>query len=279
MNPPKIFIATDGLSFLAPESIARLAASYFEGKEHLIEKIPNVKTAKKAGDIVNLALEYGSSMIVFSTLINEVKELFIQKCENYNIPYLDILSSAVNNMSKLFNTTPVSISSQLLQLTDEYYRRIQAIEFAINNDDGKSLDSLNKADVVLIGVSRTSKTPLSIYLAYMNLLVVNIPLIFGSVVPRHIYNIPKSKVIGLTISVEKLNKIRTDRNTAMGLKGDNSYSDTLRIIEELEFADGIMKKITVRSKLNEGTTFSFSLSVKRSFEQIGTVRSNYRLSL
>lgn len=243
MPTVKILVVSDSLSFMAPESVMRLTASYFEDSDLEYLKFPNVKTAEKALEIVNLAKKNESSLIVFSTILTEVRDFLVIKCLEHNIRYVDTLSPAVKALGQVLKVSPVYQPAHEWQLNEEYYRKIQAIEFAINNDDGKSLRSLQMADIILIGVSRTSKTPLSIYLAYQDFFVVNIPLVSEATVPKFLFEVSSIKVIGLTINPTRLNEIREERNTTMGVGVESSYSDLNNIIEELEFAQGIMKKI------------------------------------
>ena len=129
-------------------------------------------------------------------------------------------------------------------MDEKYFGRIEAIEFAVKYDDGKDQHMLHEADLVLVGISRTSKTPLSIYIANkMYLKVLNIPLVPEVKPPKELFEIPKKKIIGLTNSVEMLNKIRTERVKCIGLRNGSSYSSLSRIIEELNYADSIMKKL------------------------------------
>ena len=129
-------------------------------------------------------------------------------------------------------------------MDEKYFGRIEAIEFAVKYDDGKDQHMLHEADLVLAGISRTSKTPLSIYIANkMYLKVLNIPLVPEVKPPKELFEIPKKKIIGLTNSVEMLNKIRTERVKCIGLRNGSSYSSLSRIIEELNYADSIMKKL------------------------------------
>ena len=129
-------------------------------------------------------------------------------------------------------------------MDDKYFGRIEAIEFAVKYDDGKDQHMLHEADLVLIGISRTSKTPLSIYIANkMYLKVLNIPLVPEVEPPKELFEIPKKKIIGLTNSIEMLNKIRTERVRCIGLRNGSNYSSLSRIIEELNYAEKIMKKL------------------------------------
>ena len=243
MEDLKIYIASESMSFMAPEAIIGLAASYFTDYEYQLIRYPNVKTAEKALEIIQTATENAPSMIVFSSTHIEVRDTFTIKSLEANIPCLDVLTPAVRVLGKSFNTVPIYKPEFTWQLGDEYYKRIHAIEFAINNDDGKSQTALQKADIVLIGVSRTSKTPLSIYLAYLGYLVVNIPLVMENKNIQNLLEVPVGKVIGLTISPNRLHQIRNERNTTMGVSSGSEYADMNYIINELEYADTIMKKI------------------------------------
>ncbi|GAB3650185.1 pyruvate, water dikinase regulatory protein [Echinicola sediminis] len=243
MSVYHIYIASDSINFLGAESIAQLAAASFSDRECKIIKIPNVKSSEKALETVLAAKENQPSLVVFTTSLVEVRDTFLIDGLKHRVQCFDLLSPLVKALGNVLKTPPVYRQGYSWQLDDAYFQKISALEFAINNDDGRSLSSLQKADIVLIGVSRTSKTPLSIYLAYHNYLVVNIPLVSEKNVPPHLYQLSSKKVIGLTISPRRLNQIRAERTTNMGLIGESPYSDMNRIIEELEFADRVMKKI------------------------------------
>lgn len=125
----------------------------------------------------------------------------------------------------------------------EFSRKIAAIEFAEKFDDDKNRGGLQEADVVVIGVSRTSKTPICMYLAFKGIKAANVPLIPGTDPPEELFKIPPLKIIGLTINPQRLNEIRQVRLKTMGLTSGGNYTDINRIITELEFADGIFRKI------------------------------------
>lgn len=239
----KIYITSDSMSFLALEATARTAAAQFAQCDFELIKIPNLKTAEKALEIVAEAKKNEPAIVIFSTPLIDVRDAFIMEGLKLRIDCVDALSPVIKAFGNTLKTPPVYQQDYSWQLDDEYYQKIHAVEFAINNDDGKSQASLEKADIILIGVSRTSKTPLSIYLAYHNYRVVNIPLVSEASVPKHLFNISSKKIVGLTINPSRLNQIRMERNTTMGVASATDYSDLNNIIEELEFADRIMKKI------------------------------------
>ncbi len=124
----------------------------------------------------------------------------------------------------------------------EYFKRIDALEFAVKYDDGKDINGLKEADVIILGVSRTSKTPLSLYLANRNIKVMNVPIIQDLILPEQLYEV-KRKVIGLTNSVKQLNKLREERLKTLGVSGNSDYTDEIQIFEELEYALEIMEKL------------------------------------
>jgi regulator of PEP synthase PpsR (kinase-PPPase family) len=146
-------------------------------------------------------------------------------------------------IQKTYGLMPKNQPGLIHALDHEYFKRVEAIEFAVKYDDGKNPWGLSKADIVLIGVSRTSKTPLSMYLAHKQLKVANVPLVPEITPPEELFRVPPHKIIGLLIDPYKLNEIRVERLKTMGLADDASYADVKRINEELEYARGIMRRI------------------------------------
>ncbi len=132
-----------------------------------------------------------------------------------------------------------------IDLTKNTLKKVEAIEFAVKYDDGKDPRGIKKADIVLIGVSRTSKTPLSMYLAHKNVKVANVPLVPEVPIPDELYQIPTNRIIGLTTDPIKLNEIRQERLKALGLSNTATYANVDRILEELEYADKNYEKTAV----------------------------------
>ena len=161
-----------------------------------------------------------------------------------NIPTVDIMGPVMAIFKSTFKKTPRHEAGLVRKLDESYFRRVDAIEFAVKYDDGKDPRGILKADVVLIGVSRTSKTPLSMFLANKRLKVANLPLVPEVEPPEELFKIPRKRIIGLTINPEKLNEIRKERLKTMGLKAKANYASMERILEELEFAEGFMKRLS-----------------------------------
>ncbi|HCA40870.1 MAG TPA: phosphoenolpyruvate synthase regulatory protein, partial [Aminobacterium sp.] len=129
----------------------------------------------------------------------------------------------------------------------EYFKRVKAVEFTINCDDGSNTNLLPEADIVLIGVSRTCKTPLSMYLAHKGLKTANIPLIPSLAPPEELFKIDSSRIIGLTIDAENLVDIRVKRLSMLGLDpGESDYTEKSKVYDELQYAQTIMSSLGVR---------------------------------
>ena len=129
------------------------------------------------------------------------------------------------------------------KLDQEYFKKVEAIEFAVKYDDGKNPSGFEKADIVIIGVSRTSKTPLSMFLAYKKIKAANLPLVPEVPLPEELFKIPPKKVVGLIIDPYKLNNIRSERLRTMGLDGEANYANIARIEEELAYARAVMRRV------------------------------------
>ena len=131
----------------------------------------------------------------------------------------------------------------LHQVNDEYYNRVAAMEFTLNHDDGRNVESLHLADVILVGVSRTSKTPLSVYLSHKGLKVVNIPIIEGTDLPKELYEVDQRKIFALTIDAPALEEIRKKRLDRLGaVEHTGNYANQKNVTKELEWANNIFSK-------------------------------------
>jgi regulator of PEP synthase PpsR (kinase-PPPase family) len=159
------------------------------------------------------------------------------------IPIVDVMGPLMNSLQVMLNEPPIGKPGLVRRLDEEYFRKVDAIEFAVKYDDGRDPRGLLRADVVLIGVSRTSKTPLSMYLANKRLKVANVPLVPEVEPPEELFQLPPERCVGLTINPEQLNSIRTERLKALGLTAQANYANLERINEELAYSQRIMKRI------------------------------------
>ncbi len=184
-----------------------------------------------------------NGIIAFTIVIGTLKEHLLTKAGDLGVKVVDIMGPMVDALQGMYHTPPKMQPGLVRQLDEEYFRKVDAIEFAVKYDDGRDPRGLLKADVILVGVSRTSKTPLSMYLAHKRIKVANVPLVPEVEPPDELYEVPNKKVIGLKITPDKLNGIRTERLKSLGLTAQANYANFERILEELEFSERVMKKL------------------------------------
>ena len=219
---------------------AALVQFSYENKKYKVLKNSNVCTKEKIDCIISNVNE-GDVIVqtlVDGALASYVKEKGLEK----NIKVIDLLSEMLSTFEEKLGVKAEGNPGLNRKMGEEYFKRIDALEFAVKYDDGKDINGLKEADVVILGVSRTSKTPLSLYLANRNIKVMNVPIIQDLILPEQLYEV-KRKVIGLTNSVEQLNKLREERLKTLGVSGNSDYTDEIQIFEELEYALEIMGKL------------------------------------
>lgn len=237
-----IYIVSDSLGETG-ELVARAAISQFKTEGYEIKRYPYIQGVEKLKDILDEASQKKNSVFIY-TLVDKILIEFVNEYAlNTDLLTVDLISPLINALSIKLEEKPSNEPGAIRRLDETYFKRIEAIEFAVKYDDGKDPRGFKDADVVLIGVSRTSKTPLSMYLANKNIKVANLPLVIESEPPKEIFEIPAKKIIGLTNSPEKLNEIREERLRALGLPNGSDYASLRRILGELDFADKIMKKV------------------------------------
>ncbi|MCG8541927.1 MAG: kinase/pyrophosphorylase [Clostridia bacterium] len=236
-----IFILSDSIGETA-EQVAKAAAAQFKGINYVLKRYAYISDKDQLENIIDEASKL-KSIIIFTTVIEDLKETIIIECEKNNLQYVDIMSQLLISFHNVLGNEPVHVPGTMRKLDERYFRRVAAIEFAVKYDDGKDSRGIKKADIVLIGVSRTSKTPLSMYLAHKNIKVANVPLVPEAPLPQELFEIPSKRIMGLTANPMKLNEIRQERLKALGLSNNASYANLDRILEELDYAEEIMKKI------------------------------------
>lgn len=242
MGEPVIFIVSDSLGETA-EFVARAAASQFNSGRFEIRRYPYVSDKSALIDIVEEAKKV-KGIIAYTLVIPGLKEELENLARPHNIPTVDVIGPLIQAMEQVTGNQPKMQPGLLHRLDDQYFRRIEAIEFAIKYDDGKDTRGLLHADIVLIGVSRTSKTPVCMYLAYnRRLKAANVPLVPEVAPPAELFKIPRRKIIGLTIKPQVLNQIRQERLKALGLTADAEYASLERIQKEIAYADRLMAEL------------------------------------
>lgn len=238
---PVVYVVSDSVGETA-EFVVKAVASQFNSGNVDIRRIPFVSDEETILEVVEEAAKR-KSMIAYTLVLPQLRECIRQEGEKRGLILVDVMGPMMDAFSRFLQIDPRLEPGLVRRLDEEYFRRVAAIEFAVKYDDGKDPRGLLQADVVLIGVSRTSKTPLSMYLAHKRLKVANLPLVPEVEPPEELFWVPPSKVVGLTINPTQLNEIRQERLKALGLPVQANYASMERILEELEYAEKIMKKV------------------------------------
>lgn len=222
---------------------AQAAAVQFPGAEINYRRYPFITDQKKLDKTLDEIEQYPNLVIVYSLVDEKLQLPIIKYAREHKAKYIDILSPIIEAISQTTHLKPEGLVGANHQLTTKYFNRISAMEFAVMYDDGKDPRGFLEADVVLLGVSRTSKTPLSLLLANKGLKVANLPLVPQTHIPKEIYEIDPNKIIGLTNDPKVLNRIRRQRMISYGMDPDTTYSNMDSINEELESAMALYKKL------------------------------------
>jgi hypothetical protein len=221
------------------QRLVQALEAQFPEQEFLEIRHPRVESAAD----LQLAVDRmkGRAAVVVYTLVEpQLRELMRTLCRRARLHYCDLLGHPIDAVAKVSGQAATMKPGARPPLNDAYFRRMSAIEFAVKFDDGVG-SGLDEADIVLVGVSRTSKTPLSIYLGYLGFKTANVPLVKGIEPPPDLYEIDAAKVVGLTIDAQRLSEIRGERIRWM--RGNRKYASLVEIYEELEYAERIHRKL------------------------------------
>ncbi len=238
---PIVYIVSDSIGETA-EFVVKAVASQFDSGQIEMRRIPFVETKEQIQEVFNEAKQC-NAIIAYTIVIAELRQKMAEEASRHSVLTADILGSLMGAFARATCKEPHLEAGRLRQLDEDYFRRVAAIEFAVKHDDGKDPRGLLEAEVVLIGVSRTSKTPLSIYMAHQGIKVANLPLVPEVEPPQELFWVPPHKVMGLIINPTHLQKIRLERLKSLGLENSADYADAERIEDELKYARRLMKKI------------------------------------
>ena len=238
----KLFIVSDSIGETAQRIIQATLTQFPDLTQVEIKKFPYIKNEEEFLNVLNLAHEQGA--IVATTLVNpSFNSLGHRFAEEKALPYVDYMSELISIVQEQTQTEPLLESGALRKLNDEYFKRIKAIEYSVKYDDGKHFSDIGEADALIVGVSRTSKTPLSMYLANKGYKIANIPLVPEVAIPESVFKQKGLKVFGLTASPQYIANIRKNRVETLGLTQESQYNSLERIKKELSYAEEVFKKL------------------------------------
>jgi regulator of PEP synthase PpsR (kinase-PPPase family) len=222
------------------EKVVRAALLQFPQAGAQIRLHTRVRTKEVARPVVERCAREGA-LLVFTVVSPELREFVHGMTAELKIEAIDVIGALIGKLGTFLEREPINLPSALLPLSDEYFRRIEAVEFAVKSDDGKEPRNFKKADIVLVGVSRTSKTPLSTILAQRGLKVANLPLVLGVNPPPELLEAPQDRIVGLTIGIEQLCEIRQARLRQLGMPSETNYAMREHVRQELEFANALFR--------------------------------------
>tara|TARA_B110000196_G_C21095698_1_gene639926 strand:- start:473 stop:1300 length:828 start_codon:yes stop_codon:yes gene_type:complete len=241
-NTYQIYLISDSTGETLDRVFLAIKAQ-FKNIEYEINSCFFTRTENQITKILNNVKKQEKAIILYTIVDNELVKFLNDKCKKKNIPCFGVLGNLIINFSKLLNQKASHVPSGQHALNEEYYERIEAIQFTMNHDDGNLIDEIEKSDLILLGVSRTSKTPTSIYLANRGFKTSNIPLVNEGSIPEILKKKPNlSCVIGLTTEAERLVDIRKNRMNTLKETENTNYTNIEKIKKEVEEAKKTFKK-------------------------------------
>ena len=201
------------------------------------------RTENQIDKIISQSKQEKNVIILYTIVDNNLAEYMLNKTKKNNIPAFEVLGGLISDFSKLLKQEASRKPSGQHALDEEYYKRIEAVQFTMSHDDGKIISDLEKSDVILVGISRTSKTPTSIYLANRGYKVANIPFILNKNIPSElIKSSKKTCVVGLVCDAARLSDVRRNRIHSLHEDRPGEYTDEKKILEELEDSKKLFRK-------------------------------------
>ncbi len=240
-NPPvELHVVSDATGETAARLVQALEAQ-FPDQEFVEIRHPRVESEDDLQLAVN-RMRGRPAVVVYTLVQPELRDAMRTLCRRARLHYCDLLGHPIDAVARVSGQAAKMTPGSRPPLNSAYFKRMEAIEFAVRFDDGV-MHGLRDAEVVLVGVSRTSKTPLSIYLGYLGHKAANVPVVKGIAPPPELFEIDQTKVVGLTIDPNRLAEIRRARVRAMGAARNRKYAELMEIYEELEQAEKLHRRL------------------------------------
>ncbi|GGG00652.1 phosphoenolpyruvate synthase regulatory protein [Paenibacillus albidus] len=243
MEEPSHFvtICSDSIGDTA-EAVVQAVLHQFQNQRVTLRRYGNVRHEEELRKLMEEAAQH-QGFVAYTLVQPELREMIREEAVRLDLRIVDIMGPMMQAFIDTFDDSPQQRPGLLHQLDENYFRRIEAIEFTVACDDGRDLGAMLKADIVLLGMSRTSKTPLSIFLAHRGKKVVNYPIVPEIGPPQQLLSLPPNRLIGLSMDPEHMLKIRSERLKVLGLPVGSQYASLARITEEMEYATALFAKL------------------------------------
>jgi hypothetical protein len=232
-----VLVISDG-SGVTGERVVQAAMTQFDVDAVTVERIPDVRDPDRIRAALALAAEKKAT-VLYSLVAVEHRALLLQEARRLGIWTIDLLGPLLLRLSGALAASPRAEAGLFRQIDEEYFRRIDAMDFTVKHDDGKRVEEIDQADLVLVGVSRTCKTPLSIFLGYRGWHVANVPIVLGLEAPAELFAMDPRNVIALSARPEWLCGVRRERSRRMAPGMILAYAETAHIAEELRHFQSI----------------------------------------
>jgi regulator of PEP synthase PpsR (kinase-PPPase family) len=239
-TPVELHVVSDATGETAARLVQALEAQ-FPDQEFVEIRHPRVESEEDLHIAVS-RMKGRPAVVVYTLVDPEMREAMRSLCRRARLHYCDLLGHPIDAVARVSGQAARMRPGSRPPLNSAYFKRMEAIEFAVRFDDGVGR-GLHDADVVLVGVSRTSKTPLSIYLGYLGYKAANVPVVKGIGPPKELYEIDQRKIVGLTIDPNRLMEIRRARVRSMGTSRNKNYAELMEIYEELDEASKLHRRL------------------------------------
>ena len=241
MKQGTIYIIADGTGETAATMI-RAALVQYQDTEINIIRSKNIRTEQQVESVINDAVE-NHGIIIHTVVSPHLRAVIQEQALSKGLLAVDLIGPLLQTLDQYFGAASESKSVGLLRMVDDrYFKRIEAIEYTVKHDDGKTLNDLDEADIILVGVSRTSKTPLSIFLSHKGWKVANVPMVLGTPLPQELFKVDQRKIVGLLIDIESLSRIRRNRLEKFGQDPGGEYARLGYIEKEIQYAQEVFKQ-------------------------------------
>ena len=240
LKTPPIYIVSGGKG-LAGDAIVQSVLIQFPNNKVPVIITPDVLNQEKMDEVISKAL--ATKGIIVHTMVDpEARKMLIASCVQSGVRHIDLAGELSDYLSNLLHTEPISQPGLYRLSNIAYFKRVEAIDFTLKVDDGQNPERINQADIILTGVSRTGKTPLSVYLAMFGWKVANVPLVLGIQPPDELFKADPERVFGLNISPVYLIAQRANRVKNLQMDEDADYINKRKVADELEYARRIFER-------------------------------------
>jgi len=273
-----VFIVSDATGDTG-EMVVRAALAQFQETQVHLERFGQVRSDEQIADIVRRAAAV-RGVLVYTMVSVELRQKIHQEALGMGVPTVDILGPILTRLSDYLELSPLSRPGLFRHLDQSYFKRLEAVDFTVAHDDGLGADTLGQAEIVIVGVSRTSKTPVSLYLSFRGWKVANVPLVGGLDPPRQLFEIDARRILGFTIDPQQLKTLRLHREKRLRAGMLGAYVDGEAILREIEAANRLFRSqgwpvLNVTSKAIEETSTEVMQTI---FLRTGTKKGTHPTS-